>query len=298
MQEEIQWNERLSIGVEEIDKAHRRLFSIVRKLQISANSEEEKRKRVSMEGIKYFKSYAVKHFAEEEEYMQSIGYEGYEIHKRLHENFRDRTIPALERELEMSDYSLEAILHFQGLMLSWLRGHIMIEDRAIAGKISNCWTHTPDREETAALEKAVISVMQEGFHLPMWIVSDHYAGEEFGPALCYRMSCRTQEDERMNIFLIFEERLAVHVVSEALHTRFNKVDKIVANTIKRLSEYTVRRLEIFCDLVKTGKIEKENVLTDEQMRKDFEMGYPHYGLLFDSRNGYFGFCIKKNRKQK
>ncbi len=79
MQEEVKWNDRMNIGVESIDKAHKRLFSIMRKLQISMSGDEDGRKRVCIEGIKYFKSYALKHFAEEEEYMQSIDYDGYEI---------------------------------------------------------------------------------------------------------------------------------------------------------------------------------------------------------------------------
>ena len=69
MAKEIEWNERFNIGVEEVDKAHRRLFSVVRKLM--ELSEDEKRGRwVCEEAIKYFKSYTVKHFAQEEEYMR------------------------------------------------------------------------------------------------------------------------------------------------------------------------------------------------------------------------------------
>ena len=54
MAKEIEWNERFNIGVEEVDKAHRRLFSVVRKLM--ELSEDEKRGRwVCEEAIKYFK---------------------------------------------------------------------------------------------------------------------------------------------------------------------------------------------------------------------------------------------------
>ena len=56
MQEEVKWNDRMNIGVESIDKAHKRLFSIMRKLQISMSGDEDGRKRVCIEGIKYFKA--------------------------------------------------------------------------------------------------------------------------------------------------------------------------------------------------------------------------------------------------
>ena len=135
MAKELVWNERFNIGVEKVDKAHRRLFSIVYKLMV-LSEDEKKRKWASAEAIKFFKSYALKHFAEEEEYMRSIHYDGYEMHKRLHDVMRDKTIPALEKDLEENDYSSESIQHFIGISLGWLTGHVLIEDRAITGKLS------------------------------------------------------------------------------------------------------------------------------------------------------------------
>ena len=38
----VQWNDRFNIGVEIVDKAHRRLFSIVGKM-IALNEDEQKR---------------------------------------------------------------------------------------------------------------------------------------------------------------------------------------------------------------------------------------------------------------
>ena len=55
MTKEIKWNDRFNIGVDSIDTAHRRLFSIVGKL-ISLNEDETKQQHACREGIKYFKS--------------------------------------------------------------------------------------------------------------------------------------------------------------------------------------------------------------------------------------------------
>ena len=71
MTKEIKWNDRFNIGVDSIDTAHRRLFSIVGKL-ISLNEDETKQQHACREGIKYFKSYTIKHFEDEEAYMRSI----------------------------------------------------------------------------------------------------------------------------------------------------------------------------------------------------------------------------------
>ena len=68
MAKEIKWNDRFNVGVESIDSAHRKLFSIVGKL-IALNEDEAKQQHACREGIKYFKSYTMKHFADEEAYI-------------------------------------------------------------------------------------------------------------------------------------------------------------------------------------------------------------------------------------
>ena len=124
---EVKWNDRFNIGVEIVDHAHRKLFSIVGKL-LNLTEDAEKQKHACQEGIKYLKSYTKKHFAEEEAYMRKIGYQGYEIHKSLHDNLQNQTLPALEEEMEAQDYSAESIQHFLGICVGWLNVHIMIED--------------------------------------------------------------------------------------------------------------------------------------------------------------------------
>ncbi len=104
MGSQLVWQERYNIGVEFIDREHKKLFSILNKL-LAAKAQDEKSQWVYQEGIKYFKEHAMKHFTEEEMYMASIGYLGFDTHRRLHDNFRQKTLPALEKELERSNYS-------------------------------------------------------------------------------------------------------------------------------------------------------------------------------------------------
>ena len=66
------WDDRFNIGIEIIDKEHKKLFKIMNKL-FTANENEIKSQWFCQEGIKYFKEHAVRHFSEEEEYMSSIG---------------------------------------------------------------------------------------------------------------------------------------------------------------------------------------------------------------------------------
>ena len=92
------WKDEYNIGVEMIDKEHQRLFKIINKLFVF-REEEKDSQWTCQEGIKYFRSHAMKHFMDEEAYMLSIGYEGLEQHRLIHKGFRENTLPALEQEL-------------------------------------------------------------------------------------------------------------------------------------------------------------------------------------------------------
>ena len=67
--QQIEWQEKFGIGVEIIDQAHHNLFSIVQKIT-DLYVERHEDKFACVEGIKYFKAYTFKHFAEEEAYMR------------------------------------------------------------------------------------------------------------------------------------------------------------------------------------------------------------------------------------
>ena len=198
MAKEMEWDERLNIGIDSIDHAHRKLFSIVRKLTYLSKNENHGQWACA-EGIKYFKSYAIEHFANEEAYMQSIGCKNYEMHKRLHDNMRCKTLPALEKDLLESNYSQESIHHFLGICLGWLTVHIMIEDRAITGKFSAKWIHGKEGKDVEDLEDALSDTIQEIFKRQVEIVSEHYSGENFGNSIISRLAYQPIEGKQIQI---------------------------------------------------------------------------------------------------
>ncbi len=100
MENQLEWQEEYNIGVEEIDKEHRRLFKIINKLMTASSENGDNYQRTCQEGIKFFRGHTLKHFADEELYMATMGYEGLERHKKIHKGFREDTLPALEQELE------------------------------------------------------------------------------------------------------------------------------------------------------------------------------------------------------
>lgn len=138
MEGQLVWKDEYNIGVDIIDREHKRLFKIINKL-FQFTDEKNKSQWACQEGIKFFKDNAVKHFTEEEEYMASVNYERLGVHMHIHREFRERTLPALEEELERTHYSADSVEHFLGVCAGWLVGHTLMEDRAITGKSRSRW---------------------------------------------------------------------------------------------------------------------------------------------------------------
>ena len=290
------WQEDYRIGVDVIDKEHQRLFKIINKL-FAFSDQEDKIFWVCQEGIKYFKAHTLKHFAEEEAYMRKIGYQGYEIHKSLHDNLQNQTLPALEEEMEAQDYSAESIQHFLGICVGWLNVHIMIEDCAITGKTPHKWVHKPAEDELVSLEKAVIQTFHDLFKLEAALVSAHYSGEDFasGKALCFRMSYRKADGQYTQAVLVYEEQMVIKLISELLGKQVNRVDKTIAEAMKLISGKFMECMETHFSLKDSCKLEKVNILSFEQLVRsfEFEKQFPPYSLLFRTeKNDYFALCVK------
>lgn len=293
---DVKWNDRFKIGVDNIDRAHQRLFSIVSKL-ISLNEDTDKQQHACREGIKYFKSYTLRHFADEEAYMRSIGYSEYDIHKSLHDNMCKVTIPALEEELESQNYSVESVQHFLGICIGWLNAHIMIEDNAITGRTSHKWLHQPKENALISLEKAIAQALEHLFRVKSQLISDHYSGEDFasGHALCYRLSYSCAEGRKRYAYIIYEERIILLMLSELLGKPVKRIDKTVIQAMKLLSQKFMLCICAHFPLAKDDQLEKIDVMTFEQVERMFVTSreYPPYSLLFRTEmNGYFAFCAR------
>lgn len=294
MSKETEWNKRFNIGVDSIDNAHRKLFSIVCRL-IHLSRDEKNGRWACAEGIKFLKNYTIEHFTDEEAYMQSIGYSDYEIHKRLHDDMRFQTIPALERDLKESDYSQESIHHFLGICLGWLTAHILTEDRAITGRVPNHWKTDHAGAEMDVLERELSVTLQEIFHLQTEIVSEHYSGEDFGPGLIIRLNFQPDDESKSGketqVYVILEESLVLRTVSLALDIPLTKMDHLVMNAGKELSIRIVKQLGVHRHLPVQYRLTSSHLLSPEQFRKIFCQESFDYSLLFNTGHGYFAFCV-------
>ncbi len=290
MGNQLVWNERYNIGVKFIDEEHKKLFSILNRL-FMYRKEEEKSQWVCQEGIKYFKEHAMKHFTEEESYMASIGYMGFETHRRLHDNFRKKTLPALEKELEQTSYSEDAINHFLGVCAGWLIGHTLTEDRAINGKVISKWGELLPEDEQAVMKQTIIQLLHDMFQLNARVVSDCYGGERFGDGIYYRLVYGNQQGENWEIFLVFEQKLIVSTVGGMMDTDSDTVNIMIMNAARYMAQQFVNSVKGNLYSVDMYEMKEENLLTYSQFNRIFERQNPQFSVLFDTGSGYFSYCV-------
>ena len=209
--EKIVWDKKFNIGVEIVDKAHSKLFRIMSKLQEISN-DPENYQHTYKEGVKYLESYTMTHFLEEESYMCSIRYKGYAQHKRIHDNFRDKTLVSLKRDMELSNYSSLAVQRFISTMNTWLTEHIMREDQAIVGK-------GPARKgydfssQVPVITRAVNRTLQDICQVEATLTSSEYKGQNIGNGFYFYQYYDMDGGIRLQILLGMEEALLLRGLS-------------------------------------------------------------------------------------
>ncbi len=290
MEGQLVWKDEYNIGVDIIDREHRRLFKIINKL-FRFTDDKQKSRWACQEGIKFFKDHAVKHFTEEEEYMASVNYERLGVHMHIHSEFRERTLPALEEELEQTNYGSDSVEHFLGVCAGWLVGHTMMEDRAITGKSRSRWMELLSGKEQEAVRKVILQLMYDLFHLESYVISDAYGGEKFGRGVYHRLIYGTdQEEEKYEIFLVFEEKLLINTVGKVMGLKTNKLNSLLMNAARYMARQFAEQVREHLPDMNGYELKEENLLTYEQFQQVFEHEKLQISLLFDTGEGYFSYC--------
>lgn len=287
------WDDDFNIGVEIIDNAHQKLFSIVHR-SMKLAKENKNQQLACAEGVKFFKNYAAQHFAEEEDYMRSINYQGYAMHKKLHDNLRDKTLPILEQNLKDSDYSAESVERFLGICIGWLTDHIMIEDKAISGKVFSKWESSQEESVNNGLKNALIQVMREVFGLKSHIFSEYYGGENFGRTVNYILYYISPEGKPLWVILSIEEKLILSTIGKILGSKFDKIDNTILSATKFMSQQFLRRIGAYFH-VEEGKyaLKKDLLINEDAMGQIFAKRNPQYSLLLHTDVGCLALCIKE-----
>lgn len=291
MSNQLVWKDEFNIGIKIIDDEHQRLFQIINRL-FTLIGEGTKNRWACQEGIKYFKTHALKHFEDEEKYMELVGYEELEMHKRLHRDFRENSLPALERELSREDYSPSSVEHFLAVCAGWLIGHTLTEDMAIAGGKISKWGELLPEEELAAIEEVILDLLKNMFQLKGQVISSSYDGEKFGKGVYYRLVfARDEDDEKWEILLVFEDSVLINTVGKLMGIQSDKLDIMLLNAVRYTACQFVRRVMNHYPSIRSYDMTEENLLTYEQFHDIFENKKPQISLLFSTDKGYFSYCV-------
>lgn len=290
--EKIMWDDRYKMGVEAVDRAHAKLFRIVNKLfdlsqDVSANQAAYK------EGIKYLEAYSMTHFSEEEAYMRSIRYGGYAEHKRIHDNFRNKTLISLKKDLELSGYSSSAVERFVGIMGSWLTEHIMLEDQAIVGKV----VRQKKRDLSTQIEiisKTVHHAVKEVLQTETKLVSTEYKGQNIGNGYYCCQYYHMGGGVVLQLLLGVEDVLFLRGIERIPGIRKREMtERDVLHVFGQLFERMGRLFKVETK----PEFGPENLLSRDNFRKEFMKGCP-CSLLFGTRSGALAFCYRSWKEKK
>lgn len=117
-------------GIEIIDEEHKELFRIIEEVHQVIADDARGDKYDEIAGLlAELRNYTKSHFKDEEEYMESIQYEGLEAQRTAHELFCNKLDEMDLDEIDAhQDETLEELIAF---LLEWLITHIMRMDKKI-----------------------------------------------------------------------------------------------------------------------------------------------------------------------
>jgi hemerythrin len=139
-----QWNDNLSIGLQEVDEQHKALVGLLNELHesIVAHHGSEACRAI----LDRLAEYTRTHFTVEESLMRLLNYPDFGVHKQQHEELLGQ-VTALQQKLDTGRASITfELLHFLKL---WLTKHISESDRkfgsfAVERGLAPAWSQQVD----------------------------------------------------------------------------------------------------------------------------------------------------------
>lgn len=119
----MQWQEKYSVKVKEIDDQHRKLFDMINSLH---DAMIERRGKVAMGGLlQELVVYAETHFKLEENYMVKFNYLGHMGQQSEHGRF---TKKVLDFQKDFNEGKIIFSLEVMNFLRDWLVNHILVTD--------------------------------------------------------------------------------------------------------------------------------------------------------------------------
>ncbi|WP_338667290.1 bacteriohemerythrin [Pseudodesulfovibrio methanolicus] len=117
----IQWDETMSVGMDELDDQHRELIDLINETYAAIQRHDEP---LMTSLIDKMRDYSVVHFRAEEAILRSCDYPGSDVHAGQHRAFEDK-VADFRRDMFVKT-NLSQVFIF---LSRWLTNHIMHEDR-------------------------------------------------------------------------------------------------------------------------------------------------------------------------
>jgi hemerythrin len=126
------WNDRLLVGVSQIDMQHRKLVEAIDNLL--AECSKGRGGEAVEKTLMFVVSYTKEHFSAEEKLQTQYNYPGIAAHKRIHADFIS-TVTALVNEFKQSGSNLALTGKINKILVDWLIKHISVEDKKVGDHI-------------------------------------------------------------------------------------------------------------------------------------------------------------------
>lgn len=127
------FTDKFKTGIPMIDEEHKVLFDIIGKIYTAIEAELVHDKfDLILDILDELKEYTSVHFADEENYMKEIGYEGLAQQQILHEKFVE-TLNEVNLD-EVDDNQVEYLYEVLNFLQNWLVNHILKVDKLIPAK--------------------------------------------------------------------------------------------------------------------------------------------------------------------
>lgn len=132
----MQWNPKMSVGLDELDDDHKQLISIINRLGEDYRAED--RHAAVQQLLRALQRYTEYHFAREEKVMLACGYPELEEHQGEHRGFIDKIKEMTQRFDSDPEAAAESVNEqLLSFLKGWLNHHIMIEDKAYFAHVAN-----------------------------------------------------------------------------------------------------------------------------------------------------------------
>jgi hemerythrin len=133
----MEWNEKLSVGINTIDSQHKELFKRINNLVLAIKQHRCKEEIDST--LKFLGDYARVHFSEEEKHMLETHYAGYEEQREEHKKYLAALAELKEQaslpRVQGSTYDLSATTN--QVVVDWIVDHILKTDMKFGEFLKN-----------------------------------------------------------------------------------------------------------------------------------------------------------------